>query len=162
MTQISQDIREGPYRSAATRARIATRLLTAIGLVSVIAAAIGIYGIAALAGVVGGSSSAEPFTVFTVAFAALSFLFFAFELVTAVAFLAWLSRAVDNVAALGGGKPPRLPSMVDRVVVRPIREPVRGIRDRARCLRRVVAHIRCGAGRFRRRESACRRPPLSR
>lgn len=105
MTQLPGDIRLRQYRSGATRARIATWLLTAIGLVAIVAAAIGTYGIIAIAGAGSGSSSAASLTLFTAAFAVASYLFLALQLLTAVAFLAWQSRAVDNVAPLGGGEP---------------------------------------------------------
>ena len=105
MTELSADIKLPPYRSGATRARVATWLLIAIGLVAAVAAAIGIYGITAIAGAGDGSSDAGGLTVFTSAYALASYVFIALEVATAVAFLAWQSRAVDNVAALGGGKP---------------------------------------------------------
>lgn len=104
MTQLPSDIRLRPDRSGATRARIATWLLTAIGLVAIVAAAIGTYAIVAIAGAGSGSSDAS-LTVFTSAFVLVSYLLFALHVVTGVAFLAWQSRAVDNVAALGGGTP---------------------------------------------------------
>jgi len=105
MTELSADIKLPPYRSGATRARVATWLLIAIGLVAAIAAAIGIFGITAIAAAGDGSSDAGGLTTFTSAHALASYLFIALEVATAVAFLAWQSRAVDNVAALGGGKP---------------------------------------------------------
>jgi hypothetical protein len=102
---MTDDIKLQPYRSGATRARVATWLLVAIGLVAVLAAVIGIYGMTTIAAAGSGSSDAGGLTVFTSAYALASYLFVALEVATAVAFLAWQSRAVDNVAPLGGGKP---------------------------------------------------------
>lgn len=105
MTKLTTDIKQRPYRSGATRARVTIWLLIAIGIVAAVAAAIGIYGITAIAGAGGGSSDAGGLNIVTSAYALASYLFIALEVATAVAFLAWQSRAVDNVAALGGGKP---------------------------------------------------------
>jgi hypothetical protein len=82
MTELTTDIKLQPYRSGATRARVAIWLLIAIGLVAAVAATIGIYGIAAIAAAGDGSSNAGGLTIFTSAYAVASYVFIALEVAT--------------------------------------------------------------------------------
>ena len=93
------------YRSAATRATVVT---TALGLVAFLFV-LSIYHDIAGFGLVGLAEAGHLTTAtavdFDVTTAWLGYAHLALFLIAAIAFLAWLSRSVDNVPALGGGRP---------------------------------------------------------
>jgi hypothetical protein len=93
------------YRSAARRARITCILLGIVGfitLLSIIHEGSGLRLIDDARDQILTAKEANNFDRSTafVAFASLGA-----QIVTAIAYLAWLSRTVDNVPALGGGRP---------------------------------------------------------
>jgi hypothetical protein len=93
------------YRSAATRATVVTAALALIAFLIVLSiyhdiAGLGLVGLAKTGRLT--TAAADSFDAMT---AVIGYVYLAVYAITVIAFLAWLSRSVDNVPALGGGWP---------------------------------------------------------
>lgn len=97
------------YRSSARRAKVATWLLAISTILAAVALATDVYGISVVRQAIDGSLTDLEAGRFVEFAGAISICYLAAFLVTAVAFLAWLSRAIDNVPALGAGWPSASP-----------------------------------------------------
>ena len=111
------------YRSSARRAKVATWLLAISTILAAVALATDVYGISVVRQAIDGSLTDLEAGRFVEFAGAISICYLAAFLVTAVAFLAWLSRAIDNVPALWGGMSISLAPVGYRMVVRTIRQP---------------------------------------
>ncbi len=99
-----------PYRSSARRASVAVVLLAASTVIAAMQLILsGVF--LAFAEGLEVASVPEAGIAFVVTFTtAIQVLALGVSLATVVAYLAWLSRAVDNVPALGGGRPAASPT----------------------------------------------------
>ena len=111
------------YRSSARRAKVATWLLAISTILAAVALATDVYGISVVRQAIDGSLTDLEAGRFVEFAGAISICYLAAFLVTAVAFLAWLSRAIDNVPALGAGWPSASPRWAIAWSVRTIRQP---------------------------------------
>jgi hypothetical protein len=98
-----------PYRPSSTRGRITQLLLAAAALTSVFSLVIAVVVQLNLAGIASGAVSQADLDVLLAASDTVTLVSLVVTIATAIAFLAWLSRAVDNVPAPGGGRPPASP-----------------------------------------------------
>jgi hypothetical protein len=85
-------------------------MLAIMAVLGVIAGVQDIGGLGVLDRAEAGLLTVEEADAFDVGFAAMGLLQFVAIVVTAIAYLAWLSRSVDNVPGLGGGKPVATPA----------------------------------------------------
>ena len=95
----------GAYRSAGRRARITTILLGIVGFIALLSTIQDGLGFGLIEDARMGLLTAEEANKFDAGTAHLALMTLGAELVTAIAFLAWLSRTVDNIPALRGGRP---------------------------------------------------------
>jgi len=95
----------GVYRSAGGRARITSILLGIVGFIALLSTIQDGLGFGLIEDARMGLLTAEEANAFDSGMAHLALWTLGVEVVTAVAFLAWLSRTVDNVPALRGGRP---------------------------------------------------------
>lgn len=96
-------IAASPYRSAGTRARWLVGLLIANGVASVIAVVLTLSGKGTIVAFEAGAADVADLDAFDSAFASIGVLQVLLYIVTAVVWLAWQSRSVDNESALGVG-----------------------------------------------------------
>lgn len=92
-----------PYRSAGTRAHWLVGLLIANGVASVIAVVLTLSGKGTIVAFEAGAAELADLEAFDSAFAGVGILQLLLYIVTAVVWLAWQSRSVDNESALGVG-----------------------------------------------------------
>jgi len=98
-----------PFRSSRTRAIVAMVAIAAAGLLD-LASIVHLAGFGKLADdVVGGAAGAAEANAFDATTASISGSFVLALIVSAVAYVAWLSRAVENAPAIGAGTPPHSP-----------------------------------------------------
>jgi len=95
----------GVYRSAGRRARITAILLGVVGFIALLSTIQDGLGFGLIENARMGLLTAEEANKFDAGTAHLALMTLGAELVTAIAFLAWLSRTVDNIPALRGGRP---------------------------------------------------------
>src|SRR5215207_3274215 len=95
--------RPSPFRSGASRARSVVWLLTANVVVSLVGAAIPVWGQTVIAAFERGEATIEDLNQFDSFFATSGILEIGVIVATAIAWLAWSSRTVDNEDALGLG-----------------------------------------------------------
>jgi len=98
-----------PYRSSARRARVVTWLLAVATILGAAAAVADVYGIGLVRQAIDGSLTDQEAKRFVDVSTTISVAYLLASLAAAVAFLAWLSRAVENVPALGAGRPSASP-----------------------------------------------------
>lgn len=97
------------YRSAGTRAKVAVVVLGLIALLSLASLLHNATGFGLVADARAGTLTDADATAFDTTTAALGGVYGVLVLAAAIAFLAWLSRSVDNVEVLGGGTPMATP-----------------------------------------------------
>jgi Domain of unknown function (DUF4328) len=93
------------YRSAARRARIACILLGIVGFITLLSIIHEGSGLRLIDDARDQILTAKEASNFERSTALVAFASLGAQLLTAIAYLAWLSRTVDNVPALGGGRP---------------------------------------------------------
>jgi len=93
------------YRSGSRRARWAVALLVTAGFVALFSLVHQLGALGLIDRAVAGQLTVSQADEYDVTTALLALLQLAVLLATGVAFLAWLSRTVDNVPSLGGGVP---------------------------------------------------------
>jgi Domain of unknown function (DUF4328) len=98
-----------PYRSGATRAKVAMLLLGAMAVLDSIGLVQDLLGLQLVDRIADGTITVEEADAYDQQVALHSLAWFAVYIPTVIAFLAWLSRAVANVPALGAGEPPSSP-----------------------------------------------------
>src|SRR5206468_7874885 len=97
------------YRPSARRARVVIWLLAVSTLLAGIGLATDVYGISLVQRAIDGALTSQEAKRFVDASSTISLAVLLAFLATAIAFLAWLSRAIDNVPALGAGRPSASP-----------------------------------------------------
>jgi hypothetical protein len=100
----------GTYRSAGTRARITSILLAVVGVVTLVSLVHEASGFGLIDDARAGTLATAEANAFDTTTFGLAVVYLASLVVTAIAYLAWLSRTVDNVPALGGGTPSVTPA----------------------------------------------------
>ena len=98
-----------PFRSARTRSRAAMLGIAGVTLVNVVEIVHYATFRGLVAGIQGGTLGVGDAEAFDSATQALSLAYLALFALAGIAFLAWLSRAVDNAPAIRAGTPPRSP-----------------------------------------------------
>jgi hypothetical protein len=98
-----------PYRPSARRATVAIWLLAVSTVVAAVATATEIYGVALIGKEAAGALTDQDAGRFMAIGTAISVARLVTFIGTAIAFLAWLSRAVENVPRLGAGTPSASP-----------------------------------------------------
>jgi hypothetical protein len=93
------------YRSAARRARITCILLGIVGFITLLSIIHEGSGLRLIDDARDQILTAKEASNFERSTALVAFASLGAQLLTAIAYLAWLSRTVDNVPALGGGRP---------------------------------------------------------
>ncbi len=99
-----------PYRSSARRASVAVVLLGASTVIAGMQLILTGVFLALVDRPQAASMTEAEIVIVATLTAAIQILGLGVSLATAVAYLAWLSRAVDNVPALGGGRPAASPT----------------------------------------------------
>jgi hypothetical protein len=99
-----------PPRSARLRSRFAIATLGIAGAISLIAALQDVSGFAIVDRAEAGTLTVAEADAFDAAFGAMGLLQLGSVILCAIAFLAWLSRSVDNVPGLRGGTPVATPA----------------------------------------------------
>lgn len=92
-------------RSARTRSRLAIAALAISAVVAVLAFMIDLTGLGVIDRLAAGELALVEAEAFDSSFASMGLIQAGAFILTGIAFLAWLSRSVDNVPALGGGTP---------------------------------------------------------
>jgi hypothetical protein len=100
-----------PYRSGATRAKVLVALLWISFASSVIACAMNVWGWLTIESFLAGGATIEDLESFDVAFGGYAFVEIGIFIATAVAWLAWQYRTIDNEAPLGIGPSPWRPAV---------------------------------------------------
>lgn len=99
----------GRYRSGSIRAKVAIALLAVTGLVSLVTAFHDVAGFDLIQRAQSGTLTSLEATDFDATTTTLAGAFLVAFVATAVGFLAWLSRTVDNMPQLTGSAPPVTP-----------------------------------------------------
>ena len=100
-----------PYRSAATRAKVLIALLWVSLAASLVAVATNVWGLLTTDAFLADRATLADLEAFDAGFATVGLAETAIFLITAVAWLAWQSRTVDNEAPLAIGPSPWSPAM---------------------------------------------------
>ncbi len=133
-------------RSARLRSRFAIGLLAVAAAVDVVAVLVDVIGLGVLEEALAGTLTEADAIAFDQSMATAGTTQTVVLVLTAIAFLAWLSRSVDNVAGLGGGTPVATPTMSIVWWFVPVANLVMPYRTVADLYRRMAPSERVGTG----------------
>jgi len=92
-----------PVRSSAVRANVASVMLGVVGVVLVVSAAHWLAGVGLMQNIY--TTTDSELIAFDATSTTISIVYLVAYVIAAIAFLAWLSRAIDNVPRMGAGQP---------------------------------------------------------